>query len=657
MKELKSENFETESHSENVEFIFDKTVEEGWDFIRKFRLYYRFLRMKKSLYFKKDVDNLFTKIVFLTLDCPPFTKNSFRKETPLEYIVELQKQYPDKDIRVLIPIVGVAQDFNPKKKLVVDIDGKLRVLEKTSISFSFFLQNRKQKAIVYKYPKNNTNVQVYGIYSPSFSYCRDSSEVARLQFLAPFLKSARIAIENLGKISFKPNLVHCENIPFFLGMEFEPNKKFPIKVLQVVKDFTQIDVAKQEAFWALINLVDKASMRKICKDIVVKKYVAELFKLHNTQSFYPIKECLNYIYENYFKFRRYIDKGQDIEENIIFSRLNSRILQLFPHITHGEDQYFNTMLGSIIKSDYWAVVSKTYYEEVFAKPELSGKMFETLIATNQKSGYISYGLNSNAYPLEQTREIYQGFNLENFRTVRGENKKALVKEFSEDRIKTSFVDITLFKDENIKIVGSLDSFYDSPLLFVYSGSEIFANGLDIVFNTILKLFELHKNIQVIFCVKNGLKTQFVNNWVDFLSDNRYLNGRWVFVDAEINLPKFLAASDMILLPRRANMVSTEHFLAMHYGCVPIVSRSGILNDTIADVFDDINLGCGFKTKSSLLTNDDSNELFLTPVLKALNIYQNNHSGWNLLVKNCLNKPCGWSFEILEKYNKIYESLS
>ena len=29
-----------------------------------------------------------------------------------------------------------------------------------------------------------------------------------------------------------------------------------------------------------------------------------------------------------------------------------------------------------------------------------------------------------------------------------------------------------------------------------------------------------------------------------------------------------------------NMTNNEHFLAMHYGCVPIASKSGILNDTI-----------------------------------------------------------------------------
>ena len=236
------------------------------------------------------------------------------------------------------------------------------------------------------------------------------------------------------------------------------------------------------------------------------------------------------------------------------------------------------------------------------------------------------------------------------------NKRALLKEFSADRIKTNFVDPTLFKGENIKIIGNLDSFYDAPILFANPSNEIFTQGVDILFNTILKLFELHKNIQVVICIKDGLQVNFIKTWVEFLSKNKYLNGRWVFIDGEINLPKFLSASDMMLLPRRANMTSVEHFLAMHYGCVPIVARNGILHDTISDIFDDINLGTGFKTKGSLLLEENSNELFIVPTLKALNIYQNNPSSWNLLIRNCMNKPCGWDFKTLEKYNKIYKDL-
>ena len=664
MEELeKTDSYSTEMHSDEIDFIFDKEHEDieniVWgnaDLKHELKTYFRLLRKKLSLKIREKLQKNFTNIIFLTLDCPFFTPNSTRDDNPLEFISKMRSQYPDNDIRLMIPIINVEEDFRQSKKLVLDIGNKIKTLEKTNIKFEFFLQNKIQEAIVYKFPKDDSNIEVYGIYSPVFSKIKNISEISRLQYLAPFVKSARIAIKKLAREKFSVDIVHCENIPFYLGGEFEKNFPYQIKILQTIKDFTQIDVAKMEAFWAAINLADKKSMKKLCNDNLIKKYVASLFNLHNTKRFYQMKDCLKFIYKNYGKFRKYIDKGEDVDENLIFNRLNARTLQLFPQIAYEEDLYFHPMIFSLKKSDYWVTTSKTYYKEVFENPQLSGKMFKYLMKNKEKSSYISFGLDLENYPLENTRQIYQEFNASNFRELRSKNKSALLKELSADRIKTAFVDPTLFKGKDVKIYGNLDSFYEAPIFFANPTNEIFAHGVDILFNTILKLFELHKNIQVVICIKDGMKTNFIKTWIDFLSKNKYFNGRWVFIDGEINLPKFLSASDIILLPRRANMTTPEHFLAMHYGCVPIVSKNGILNDTISDIFDDINLGCGFKTKTSLLVEEDSNEIFLAPVMKALNIYQNNPSSWNLLIKNCLNSSSSWSFKILEKYNKIYKNL-
>ena len=553
----------------------------------------------------------FIRILYLTLGA-----------LPCEYINEMRKQYPENDISVLIPMYRI-DDAKPIMR------------------FDYFSQNRTVEASVYKFPKNTDNIQVYGLYSSAFASCKNMSDIAKLHYLAPFLKAARIAIKKLGFV----DIVHCENIPFYLGED-----KVNTKVLQVIKDFTQIEMAKTEPFWTAINIADKSMMTAICRDRKIKKLIACLFKLHNAKHFYQMNECLKYIYQNYSKFRKYIDKGEDIEENIIFNNLNSRILEMFPQ---NNDNMFTNSLAC---SDFWITTSKTYYDEIFNKPELSGDMYAQIVNTKDKSDFVSYGISYEKYGFNVPEEVYQQFNSENFRELRAKNKTALLKEFSADRIKTNFVDPTLFKNQEATIVGSLDSFFDSPLLFAHTNSDIFANGVDILFNTILKLFEMHKSFQTIICIKDGLKVNFIKSWLDFLQKNKYLDGKWVFIDSSINFSKFYAASDMTLIPRRANLNTPEHFAAMRYGCVPVVSRSGILNDTVADIFEDMTNGCGFKTKKALLTEEDNNELFLTPVLKALNIYQQNPSSWNLLVKNCLLKNCSWSFEILEKYNRIYRTI-
>ena len=654
MNRFSSETFETSSHSEELDFIFDgehndidEIVFNNRDFKQNIKTYIRLIRKKTGFFIRKKCKKDFTNILFLTLDCPPYTINSVRDDSPLEYIDKMRQQYPDKDIRVLIPIFNLNEE---KAKPAKRIHLRSFELERTSVSFEFFTRNRTFEAVLYKFPKNDKNVQVYGLYSPSFSFCRDIQEISRLQNLVSFIKAARICIKKLSSEKFRPDIVHSENIPFYLGAEFEAGLPSQVKVLQVIKDFTQINLVKTEAFWAAINLANKSGMKKICRDNVIKKCIASLFNLHNTKRFYQMKECLNFIYKNFYKFRKFIDKGEDIDENIIFNRLNTRILQLFPQLAYEDEQYFNPMMYTLKRADFWAVPSKTYYDEIFANPLLSGKMFNRIEKTKDKSTWLSFGTEI------KEEKIYQEFNTEDFREKRVKNKTMLLKELSIESVKTNFTDPSLFNNKEVKIIGNLDTFYDSPLFFVNMGTEIFANGVDIMFNTILKLFELHKNIQAIICIKDGLKVKFIKSWVDFLSSNKYLNGRWIFIDGEVNEGKFLAGSDIILLPRRANTTNVIHFHAMHYGCVPIASRSGILNDTISDIFDDITYGCGFKTKKSLLCKDDPNELFLSPVLKALNLYQNNPSSWNLLVKNCINYDSGWKFKTMEKYNRIYNEL-
>ena len=129
-----------------------------------------------------------------------------------------------------------------------------------------------------------------------------------------------------------------------------------------------------------------------------------------------------------------------------------------------------------------------------------------------------------------------------------------------------------------------------------------------------------------------------------------------YQNSKINFEQFYAASDINLLPRRINSFDIEYLNGMELGCIPVAARVGILNDTVADIFDDMVLGCGFKTKKSLLNNESAEEEYLAILIKALNLFTNNPASWNLLIKNVMNYDARWSFEIIEKYNNIYEML-
>ena len=613
-------SFETETHSKDLDTIYgDKTVNiqdaayrNNSGIIYELRAELRLLRKKIFHLLRMRKKKEFSEVLFVTLDKPP-----------IDYILAFRQQYPDKVIKVLTAV------DNPEE------------LESTNIRFEYYLQNRMNTAKLYKFPKNRANVEIFGLYSPAFS----GFDRSRLQYLAPFIKAVRICAGELGA-----DIIHADNIPFFLGSEFENKIPYPAKVFQVIRDFSQIEANKTEAFWTAINLVDRKGMRKICRDKIIKKCIAALFNLHNTKRFYQMRECLEFIYMNYFKFRKYIDKCEDIDENILFNRMNARVLELFPQLAYEGEMFCNSMYYTLKKTDFWGVISRTYYNAIMEKPELSGKIYNRIIKTKKKSIYISYGCEI------KPEKIYQPFNAENFRDLRGRNKTYLLKEFSKERIKTRFLDISLFEDKNYTIYGYLDSFYEAPLIFIQGGDEIFANGIDIAFNTIFKLFELHKNLQVIINIPDGLKNDYIKTRINFLEKNYSLNGRWIFIDGKINLAQFYSASDMAFYPSRVNVTAAEHYIGMKYGCVPVASRFGIYNDTIADIFDDITYGCGFKTKTPLDTEEDTNIIFFETVNKALNLYSKNPASWNLLIKNAMNYDSSWRFDIIEKYNKIYEAL-
>ena len=598
-----SVKFETEAHVNEQDIFWDiNTAETGLQksaIKRRFRLLKRFVLSK----IHKKKKKFFKQILYVSSG-----------KVPADYIDAFQKQYPDKTISVIIPLLR-----KPCGKYV--------------FNFEYFLQNRTNQAGLYKLPKKRNNIPVWGVYSPVFENMKDVSEFSRLFYLAHYVKCVRISASKL-----KPDVIHSDNVPIYLGADFESIK---FNVVQIINDFTFFEKNKYEPFWAVINLGDKRGMKRLCRDKIIKKCIASLFNLHNTRKFYQMRECLEFIYKNYFKFRKYIDKCEDIEENILFNRMNARVLQLFPQMAYENDAYYNPIYYTIKKADSWAVISETYYKDIFENPELTGKMFKVLKKT--KSDFVSYGT------VLEKHLIYQPFDSDNFRDLRGRNKKYLVKEFYSEKIKTRFVDRTLFKNDNYTIKGYLDSFYEAPLIFG-TYSDIYAEGADIAFGTLLKLFELNRNIQIIINVEDGLKNNYVKSFAEFLEKTSSLNGRWVFIDGEINKPQFLSSADMILLPSRINPSGTLHYEAMKYGCIPIASKTGIYNDTIADIFDDMVEGCGLKAKK------DDGENFGLVLNKALSLYSKNPASWNLLIKNAMNYDSGWNFEIIEKYNKIYEDL-
>ncbi len=639
---LESENAEDYTNLDEKNFSLPE-IEGFWNFVRNLKsnckTFYK--NIKKHINFQSDKS--FTNIVYLTTECPLYMSNVERMDSPVDFIFKIRNQYPDNNICLLIPIIGLSKDTKISKKFTLEIADRFYELERTSINFNIFSENRNWECSLYRFSQNELNIKIYGIYSPSFSYLKNIEELKTFEKLISFMKAVRSVVKNLGKEGFKPDIVHSETLPFYLGVEFEP--KFPanIKVLQVFENFAKMEREKQEAFWSAINLVDKEGMKKICSDIYIQNCFARLFNLPVKEILPKMGNCINLIYENYRMFHNSEVGEYKNHGDIIFRHLNNRIKKLFPAITlHGTDYYY-PFLSSLSNCAFWAVYSKTYYSDLYSEGLASPQIMKEIIKTTDKSGYVQPVISIEDYlgAIESKTK----------------NKKLFIKEFSSDSIKTDFINKTMFKNpDNIKIYGYLDSFYDAPLLFANPKSDIFEEGIDILFSAVLKLFERNRNIQFIISMKDGLKNNYVKSFVEFLQNNKIFMGRWVYVDGEFNLNKIFSAADIYLYPARFCDKSLNHVLGIKYGCVPIVSNAGILNDTVIDIFDNISDGNGFKTKESLLREDENTNIYIDYIEKALEVYNTNPSSWGIIIRNGQEFNKENDFLVLEHYNNIYKSI-
>ena len=570
---------------------------------REFFIQYRLLRKKLSSFLRCRLKKNFVNILYITPENPP-----------TDYILALQKQYPDKAVKVLVPLNKESNDF-----------------EKMSVKIDYFMQNRKHSAVFYKIPAGYDNVQVYGVYTEAFADIEHEQDIYDIKYISHFAKIARKAA-----LKLKPDIIHANNVPLLMGLEFEDRwlSGYPVKYIQVLHNFKMYK--NIEPFWAAINLANKAEMKKICDDNSIRKYIASIFNIDTSKKITKIKPYINFIYKKYDEYRKTVPQEETTRENVLLERINERILKIFPKMSVKNERFYNPAYYSMKHASVRAVNFMSSLIPAWAQ------QFDDVLSLPQKCN-VSFA-----------DKIRHSFNIENYRETRVLNKKYLVRELSEKRIGMKFYDINLFEDDDIKLRGYLDSFFKSPLFFVPINEFVSLQDIKTVSLAVLKAFELRKNIQVVYSYPEDLNNSYLNSLFEFFESQSVLNGKWLAVEGKLNLPQFLSASDMVLIPS-AECFNVENILyaSLKYGCIPVVGDNAFSEALVHDIFEDLNDGCIFKTDEN---PDGAEDGYETLFLKALDFYANNSGSWNLVLKNAMSYDSGWNFKAIEEYNNVYEEL-
>lgn len=103
-----------------------------------------------------------------------------------------------------------------------------------------------------------------------------------------------------------------------------------------------------------------------------------------------------------------------------------------------------------------------------------------------------------------------------------------------------------------------------------------------------------------------------------------------------------AGADIFLMPSRFEPCGLGQMIAMRYGTIPIVRKTGGLADTV-----DARTGFSFKSFSGA-------DLYKTTA-QALNTYYNKPKKWRRLQKNCMQKDFSWN-KSAKEYLKLYKKL-
>ncbi|MDD3012933.1 MAG: glycogen synthase GlgA [Candidatus Gastranaerophilales bacterium] len=275
----------------------------------------------------------------------------------------------------------------------------------------------------------------------------------------------------------------------------------------------------------------------------------------------------------------------------------------------------NWMKGAIVYSDQINAVSKTYAHEIQI-PEFGEGLDGLLGLRNYKLTGILNGIDYNIWNPKSDSLIQTNYSADDL-SGKKECKKALQKKFK------------------------LDQKLSIPLLGIVS-RLVDQKGLDLLANIANDLKD--SSLQLIVLGTGDEKYEKI-----FRKLTKNTSNIKALIGYDNNLAhQIYAGCDMFLMPSRFEPCGLGQLIALRYGTVPIVRKTGGLADTIIDYTADNELGNGF-----IFDKYSSDEL-LDTINKAIKLFKTKKI-WKHIVINAMNCEFSWQKSALE-YQNLYKNL-
>lgn len=278
------------------------------------------------------------------------------------------------------------------------------------------------------------------------------------------------------------------------------------------------------------------------------------------------------------------------------------------------DGCLNLMKGAIQCSDYVTTVSPTYANEI-------------------KNEYFAHGLQYiiNDYSAK-IRGILNGIDCELYNP---ENDKYLFSKFSVEDMEGKKV----CKRELQKMLN-LPQREDVPIIAIIS-RLVSHKGLDLVRCVLEEL--LNEDVQVIIL---GKGEAYYEGFFNYVAETHQEKCKTIIAYNKELSSKIYSGADIFLMPSKQEPCGLSQMIAARYGTIPVVRRTGGLNDSITPFNDGREQGNGFA-----FTNYNAHEMLY--VIKDAIYTFGNKEVWNKLMKSAMTTDFTWA-NSAARYEELYD---
>ncbi len=574
------------------------------------------------------------KILITSSECFPYQKAGGLGDANADYSFAYKKYFPKDEISVILPL------YNMKSiKPAVEISGYQL---KQDISFDYTYGINKGHCIVYKTIKPYNDIPAIFLYSDDFSIYEKIYDGDIFRNSCSFSFAVLEYLKKL-KNDERPDILQTTDFPVFKSQIGE-NPEINTKIVHIIHNGATPYQSVTNAMQTIFCLGSKKLIDKYFDDIEVINVMNNLYEKLTTKKS-DIETVAKYISINCTSI---LKKEENIKEIAFLSKKAALILDDLVN----ENCIFNPIKYNVETCDFWLTDSPSYYEDILRDIKYTGEqLYYSLKKTENKSGAVLAGVDPKRYDPNNSKNIFVNYNLDNFEKMRRENRKYLFENLTKEKIKN--YNKLLFSDPLYKTEGYLKEIDNSILIFMSARADIFQKGIDVAFSAIDEVIQ-NENIQFIFSSPNSFNINYIQKFISYVKNNPLYEGRYVFIDSYIPNEMYCAGADLFLMPSRFEPCGFSQLIAMRFGCIPVVTKTGGLNDTVFDYNSNKNKGNGFKSDYGIIECNTSSD-YVNTLKRAVDTIKNKEVK-NKIIRNAMNYDSSWNKEKVEGYHKIYNKV-